>query len=175
MELNHDPRTKMVIKDTLYEYLYEPVLASYRRKLKELIVANCKLTKTSHLSFMYRGHHYIAEGCEDPIEMGRVALLAPELKGAMDEYLNDTAYLNTHELPYVLGYLNSILNLSDDLPDYLKLLPDSMHQPLKEMIASCKCKTSHLDEATVKEIREKNSVPIQLIKQRLTLNLLLSN
>lgn len=171
-DLEHNPRTKLQIKDLLYNLLYAPVLRSYHERLKRLILKNCKLVSHAHPSLIYRGEIYIADGAPRP-RSRRVAMLHESLSAEMDEYLKESAYLNSHELPYVLGYINQVLNISNDLPDYLKLLPESVHQPLIQLMTTCPCRTSTLAPSEVDALRAENTIPINLMKQRLTLNLLL--
>ena len=90
----------------------------------------------------------------------------------MDLYLKDLNTLNTHEIPYVLGFINQVLNASNDLPDYLRVLPASIHQPIQDMINSCGCRTTQLTEETVAHLQQSNQRSIELLKQRLMLNLL---
>lgn len=172
MELQHDPRTKQQIKDLLYETLYAPVLRSFKDRLRDLIYRNVQLTGSTHPSFIFRGEIFRDEDAKQPLPR-RVAPLHASLRSEMETYISENSYINTHELPYVIGYINQVLNASDDLPDYLRLFPTSVHQPIVKMIASCACRTTKLDQSEVEDLRAKNAVPIQLMKQRLALNLLL--
>lgn len=171
MELQHDPRTKQQIKELLYDLLYRPILQSYQKQLKNIILKNCQLQKSTHESMMYRGEVYVSMDCTTaPPRM--VSPLHAQLKPEMDEYLKELSSLNSHELPYVLGYINQVLNSSNNLPDYLRLFPDSVHQPLLKLI-SYACRNPDLTDEDVETLRTRNAVPIELMKQRLVLNLLL--
>lgn len=170
MELQHDPRTKQQIKDLLYELLYVPVKNKYHAKLQAIIKRNCVLLSTSYESFNFRGTLYMADGTTQlPRKANR---LAPALRAEMEAYLHDLKELNEHELPYVLGFLNQVLNSSNDLPDYLRLLPESLHQPIEALIASCGCRATHLSAEDVQEIKQRNQVSIELIRRRQVLNLI---
>ena len=176
MELQHDPKTKQQIKETLYTLLYRPVLASCEKKLKSIIERNAKVQNAEHPSFTYRGEVYVPADCITAPPM-RLATLATQLRPEMDAYLKEVAYLNSHELPYVLGYINQVLNASNALPDYVRLLPDSLHHPIQKLIAACPRKATmqnaKLEQEDVEIIRSRNTVSIELMRKRLALNLLL--
>jgi hypothetical protein len=65
-----------------------------------------------------------------------------------------------------------VLNSSNDLPDYLRLLPSIIHQPIQDVINTCGCRTTHLTPEVVQAIQAKNEQSIELIKKRLVLNLI---
>lgn len=170
-ELKYDPRTKQQIKDLLYAFLYQPVQDKYQHKLAAIITKNSQLLGSSFDSFIYRGEVYKAnEKSKLPRRMNR---LHKSLEPEMQAYLEDVNRLNGYELPYVLGFINQVLNSSDDLQDYLKVLPESVHQPLMDLMATCECRTARLTDEVITDIQAKNSVPIDLMKQRQMLNLLL--
>lgn len=168
--LQHDPRTKQQIKDLLYKRLYDPVQEQFKKRINSIILKNCSLVASSHASFIYKGEFYTAEVSKPPIKMNR---LTESLRPAMDEYLADLKELNDRELPYVLGYINQVLNASDSLEDYLQALPESMHETLKELILTCPCKKPHLSPEKIKLLQDKNQPNIALIKQRLVKNMLI--
>ena len=90
----------------------------------------------------------------------------------MNAYLVELDTLNKTELPYVLGYINQVLNSSDTLSDYLKLLPESVHSAIHPLIGSCPSHTNKLPDTEVQDIRTKNQKGFNLMLQRMTLNLL---
>lgn len=171
-ELKYDPRTKQNIKDTLHSYLYEPVIRKFRERLAAIITANSNALGSSHGSFIYRNEVYqLNEQEKLPRKMNR---LIPQLHDQMDTYLREVNELNMHEIPYVMGFINQVLNSSDDLNDYLRVLPETMHRPLKELMDSCPCRTTKLSPETVEEMRTRNNHSIELMKRRLVTNLLLN-
>ena len=169
MDLQHDPRTKQQIKDLLYSYLYDPVERKYQQKLKSLIQRNSLALNKPEECFSYRGNIYSLELSRIP---RKVARLVPALHPEMDQYLADLKQLNEKELPYVLGFITQVLNASNDLQDYLRVLPESIHRPIEELIASCGCRTAQLPPETVEQLKARNAESIAMMKQRLVLNLL---
>jgi hypothetical protein len=169
-QLQYDPRTKQLIKDTLYDFLYTPVVNQFQRRLDVLIVKNTLLGGYSHKSFNYKGVLYSCDSGSPPRKWNR---LLSQLKPQMDEYLQDLNQLNEHELPFVIGFINQVLNASNDIQDYLKLFPESLHQPLNSLIASCPCGREQLTTDKVAELLSKNSEPINMMKARMVKNLLI--
>lgn len=169
-QLQHDPRTKQLIKDTLYEFLYRPIENQFKNRLEVLIVRNTLLGGYSHKSFNYKGVLYNCDNGFPPRKSNR---LIPQLKPAMDEYLFDLKQLNEKELPFVIGFINQVLNASNDLQDYLHIFPESTHRPLEKLIASCPCQAKRLSNEKILELKEKNQEPINMMKQRMVTNLLI--
>ena len=168
--IQHDPRTKQHIKDTLYNHLYAPVLKAFEKRLEALISQNCLLTKQPHRSFLYKGVTYNRDNTPLPRKGQR---LAPALEMDMRDYLQEQKALNTQEIPYVVGYITQVLNATNDLHDYLYLFPESLHQPIQAYIDACPCRTRHLSVEEIQAIQTRNANSIQLIKERMAVNLII--
>ncbi len=169
-KIEHDPRTKQTIKDALYDFLYLPVQRQFKARIDTLITRNTVMGGYSHKHFVYKGVVYTAEATPAPIKKNR---LQPGLRADMEDYLKDLHALNNSELPYVIGYLNQILNASNDLTDYLRALPESVHYPLKELMATCPCRSTSLSDEKIEALKTKNKDAIDKMKQRLARNLLI--
>ena len=168
--LQHDPRTKSQIKDMLYAFLYEPVQRQFKTRLDSLIKRNTVILGASHQSFIYKGNLYTCDITPPPRKLNR---LVPQLVPDMDAYLADLKQLNDKEVPYVMGFINQVLNSSNDLHDYLRLLPSSVHQPIQKLIDSCPYRTKKLTDEQVQELQTRNKQYIDLVKQRMVTNLLI--
>lgn len=168
--LQYDPRTKQQIKDALYEHLYRPIEKQFKYRLDQIIVKNTVLGGYSHKSFMFKNVLYNCDTDALPRKMNRLAIA---LQPTMLEYLKDVRQLNEKELPYVLGFINQVLNSSNDLHDYLRLLPQSVHYPVQNLIDTCPCRGKKLSDETVALLQNKNQNPINLMKQRMVTNLLI--
>lgn len=168
--LQYDPRTKMAIKELLYETVYSPIDRHFKKRIHDLITKNSSLVNSPHRSFNYRGELYTLETTKPPVKFNR---LVPELKPLMETYLKDIKTLNDHELPYVLNYFNQVLNSSDSLRDYVNILPSYLHHALNKMIATCPCRDCRLSEEKIKEINAKNTESLNLLGQRMAKNLIL--
>lgn len=168
--LQHDPRTKQAIKDILYAFLYESVQKKFKQRLDTIITKNTVLLGATHNSFIYRNVIYSCDTQKMPRKMNR---LVPQLVSTMEDYLKDAQQLNNTELPYVLGFINQTLNASNDLHDYLKVLPSALHQPIEALITTYPCRTKKLSEQAVAALQEANKSAVVLIKQRMVTNLII--
>jgi hypothetical protein len=168
--ISHDPRTKQQIKDALFAFLYDPVEKMFKDQLEKLIIRNAVINGYSHKSFVYKGVLYNCDSSPVPRKMNR---LAPQLQPEMNGYLKEVKALNEKEIPFVLGYITQALNSSNDLCDYYRLFPESVHAPLRKIIETCPCRMQSLPEEVVVLLQEKNKGSIDLMRQRMTTNLLL--
>lgn len=166
---HHDPRTKRMIKDVLYELLYTPIQKQFKQRLDQLIVKNAVLGGYSHKSFMYKNVLYNCDTNAMPRKMNRLVI---QLQPAMNEYLKELKQLNEDEL-HVLGYITQVLNSSNELHDYLRLLPPSVHPAIQGLINTCSCRGKRLPDETVALLQEKNLEYVQLMKNRMVTNLLI--
>ena len=169
-QLQHDPRIKQQIKEALYAFLYTPIEKQFEKRLSELIVKNTLLCGYSHKSFMYKNTLYNIDTNALPRKMNRLHI---NLQGPMNDYLKDLKTLNETEVPYVLGYINQVLNSSNDLCDYLRLLPEAVHAPIQHLIATYSCKSKKLSEEVVSVLQDKNTTSINMMKKRMVTNLLI--
>lgn len=167
--LQHDPRTKLQIKEALYEFLYNPLMKAYKTRIDIIIVKNAMVSRSQYMSFIYKGEVY---SCDASVLPRQATRLAPEFHKEMDEYLRDKAELDNKEIPYVIGFINQVLNSTNELHDYLKVLPDSVHAPIQSLIATCPCRAVKMTDTQASNLKVSNSTAISLIKQRLLSNLL---
>lgn len=170
LPLEYDPRTKQQIKDALDAYIYGPVRNQFKLRIETLITKNTILGGYTHKHFIYKGIVYNADVTNPPMKKNR---LVAAMRGEMEEYLRDKDHLNDHELPFVLGFINQVLNSSNSLSDYLKVLPESVHAPIHQLLATCPCRIGVLSPEKADQIKVKNQASIDLIKQRLVTNLLI--
>lgn len=159
-----------MIKDMLYAFLYEPVQKQFKTRLGAIITKNTQLLGASHNSFIYKGIIYSCDQSKPPRKMNR---LVPQLESLMNAYLKETDQINTYEAPYVLGFIIQVLNSSNDLQDYLRIFPSSIHRPIEDLIASCPCHSKRLAESDISDIQSKNASSIALMKKRMVINLLI--
>ena len=168
MDLQNDPRTKQMIKDMLYSHIYDPVEYRLHEKLKLIMGKNKLLNHHDMDYFSYKAKVYSLDGTL----IRSAPKLDPSLYGEMQEYLKELNELNRVEIPYVLNFINQVLNASNDLRDYLKILPECMHKPIQELIDAHECHTERLTAEEVEAFKEHNTKSILMVKKRLMLNLL---
>lgn len=168
--LQYDPLTKQQIKDTLYDFIYKPITQAFQTRLDTIIIRNTLLAGHSHKSFVHRGVCYSCDAEPPPRKWNK---LVPELRPVMDDYLAEVRNVNEQEMPYVLSYINKVLNSSNSMDDYLQLFPDCVHGPLRKLADTCPCKTSSLTSEKIEQLSQQNEKSINLIKQRMVQNLLI--
>lgn len=168
-DVHYDPGVKHYLKHQIYELLYKPSADKMKFKLDTIINRNTLIGKYTHKSFTYKGVSYSSEPTAPPRKSNS---LIPELKGDMDDYLTELEALNGYEVPYVLGFITAVLNASNHFPDYLKILPEIAHKPVKESMNKHPWKSEELTDQAVEEFKEKFKVPIQLMKQRVIKNMI---
>ena len=168
--LQHDPRTKQQIKDTIYDFIYKPTLSQLESRLMSIIDKNDQLSGIDAGYFVYKSKTYARQDATVQLKRQRLATV---LHPFMDQYISEVTQLNNFELPYVLGFISSVLNSSNELQDYLRVLPDAVHRPVQKLIASCPCRTVKLTNDAVMDLKIQHQMSINLIKQRLVTNLLI--
>lgn len=171
-ELTYDPRTKQLIKDKIYQHLYEPTKRQFQQRLKAIVVKNSLIHQNGQPCFRFNGQIYSDPASKPPFPLP-INDLHTSLESLMEEYLEDQEKLNKEELPYVLNYITQVLNSSEHLPDYFKLFPSSVHPVIQELIDSCVCRAEEITMDKAEAIKQKNTIPIELMKQRMVLNLLI--
>ena len=166
MDVQSDPRTKQMIKDMLYSHIYDPVEYRLHEKLKLIMGKNRLLNHHDMDYFSYKAKVYSLDGTL----IRSAPKLDPSLYGEMQEYLKELNELNRVEIPYVLNFINQALNASNDLRDYLKILPECLHKPIQELIDAHECSTERLTAEEVEAFKERNAHSILMVRKRLLLN-----
>ena len=167
--LTHDPRSRKIIKDALYTFLYGPILTVYKTRIDNIILKNTKLGGFTHRSFVYKGELFTCDQYAPPRKGNP---LVHEMKPEMEAYLKETKEINETELPYVLGFIDSVLLSSQSLEDYLKVFPSAVHEPIRQLINSCPCRECSLTDASITTLSDKYKETIQMMETRVALNLI---
>jgi hypothetical protein len=93
----------------------------------------------------------------------------------MNAYLADKKEIEYTEIPYVYGFFNKVLNASNSLDDYHKLLPECVHAALMPFMTE-EWKHWHLPseltDAQVQQFHIEHHDWIMKLKQRMVLDLL---
>lgn len=168
--IQHDPRTKQQIKKILYRLLYEPISDIFAEREKQIIIKNTVAGKFAHKSFRYKGLFY---NWDSSLLPRKANPLLPQFHDEMEEYLKELQELNEKEVPYVLGFINQVLNSSNYFQDYLRLFPEAVHHSIQHLVETCPCKSYILTEEDIQTIQQKNQDAIFLMKQRMAINLIL--
>lgn len=172
MTVAYDPRTKKRIRQELHEELYGPINRELENELASIIRKNSIACGNDQQCFKYKGEVY----AQNTIKLipRPVNWLKPQFFTDMESYLDEKNTLEKDELPYVIGYINQVLNSSDSFQDYYKLFPDSIHHVLKRIQAQCPCRNDTLKLEQIDRIQRQNIHSVNLMRKRLTINVLLA-
>lgn len=165
-----DPKIKKHIKDLLENFLYAPMYQQFNKRLGVLILRNSNALKSTQQCFLYKGVFYSNGDILRPRIVNR---LHSSLNGEMDQYLEELEKITKGEIPYVLGFITKVLNTSNNLKDYLRLLPQSVHTPIVSLTKTYSSNTESLTDDVVQDIQTRNAYSISLMKERMVHNLLI--
>lgn len=163
----YEPNLKYRIKSRIWGVLFTPVEEDLEKQLEAIASKNCQLQGLSHKSFLYKGVRFNADTTPPPL---RSNYLAPSLKPDMEEYLGKVNEYRDHEENLITGYITMVLNLCIHPRDCLRLLPTGLHSHIEDLLITCT--ESNLNEEMVQKVLKNNQKPIQMIKERMALNLL---
>lgn len=166
----HDPRTKQQIRDALHDYLFTKAEKRFQDRLERLIIRNTAMQGYTHMSFMYQGVMY---SCDTKTPPRTVRRLSPALTGEMKEYLAEYQDFSKYEVPAVMSYIIGVLNASNDFCDYYRCLPEAIHYVLRDILGHCPCIHRRMTDQEVADLLQKNQEPLNLLKQRMVINLII--
>lgn len=170
LNTNTTSRVKFQIKKELRDALYGPIEARFDQRLLQLIGKNTELGKYVHRSFTYKEKSYIWDEPPLPIPMNR---LVPALKGEMDSYLVERKETMDIEAAYTVGYITKVLNYSNSVEDYKRLLPECLHKRLNYIDIGGLWLPATISMEDAEAFKNQHSSTLDLIAQRMALNLLL--
>lgn len=153
----------------IFNHLYGPALAYENTVLAELILKNALLIQSTHRSFSYKGIDYSIDETPVPLRRNR---LHPDFREKMDKWIEDRKAVLDYEQVYVKSYITSALNITDNLTDYFKLFPSSLHMILQSESSFPTTGEKALSPETVEEFKTKFKTGLDLLKRRLIQNLI---
>lgn len=169
--LEHDPNSKLRVRDALMLEIYQPCLTKLKSILGAIASKNDSIWNNPQNGFLFRGKFYsIDNRAPPPVDMCN--FLHPKLIGEMFEYLKKEQDI-LDESFRISSYITKILNASDSFPDYFKLFPVFLHPTLQKFVDSCPCHTRHLNDSQIQLLQRENEGAIELIQQRMVYNILL--
>jgi len=168
------PTTKQQIKELLNDFIYAPVLKDQQRTLQAIAYKNTLQLKGVHNSFTYKGIFYTFDPSPPPPHFRRYRL-SEELEPEMKKHLAEVKIIAKDEQAYVMGFITQMLNQSTEMEDYKRLLPDCLHPPLNllTIVGPTNRKIFQISDEDVEILIQQNINAIGLVKQRLTMNLLI--
>ncbi|MBT7452185.1 MAG: hypothetical protein HN793_15210 [Rhodospirillaceae bacterium] len=140
------------------------------KRIAKIIRANSLIHKNEQECFSFRSNTYEASDRKGAYPMP-INLLDTSLKEEFIVFIGDGNALE-EERNFVKGYIQRVMMMTEHLADYLKLMPDSTHpivQAFKDDLAPGE---GVLTEEEIENFLEQNEKYLNLLRNRMTLNLL---
>lgn len=122
------PNIRPAIRDEVLHFLYTKDAESAATTLSDILQENCTLTNTTTLALTFHGKVY------QPSHAPK-RLIAPPIHPSLNDrmlaYVKDRTLIEREEKLIIKNLLTAILNTSDCVDDWLKLLPPAVHSPVE--------------------------------------------
>lgn len=174
-DMVYGPETKAHIKDTIYEALYQRVDEKFSNQLDALILENSGLNQNQQYLMKYRGEiKYHSRYSKDTrVPASKINALHVSLEPHYLALMKEKDRINNDELPFVLGYVNQVLNVSNGFEDYYKLFPSLLHPILDKLKRDCPCRNEELPQELIDSMLTQSQKAISMLEQRAMTNLLM--
>lgn len=163
-----NPYLKQDVLAMISEHVYSAAHRRMNKRLEEIITKNTSMIGSGDMVLSYKGEYYSCQGVRRTEK--KTNRILPILRPYMDEWINDNNALHD-EIGLVETYLATVLNASNNVSDYFRLLPDCVHPALQPYAQQPNVQPPLSDEQ-VQAIQAKNQKAMSMIKQRLLLNLI---
>lgn len=167
--IKHHPLAKANVKMDLLKAVYGPGEKEFTKAIQGIIEQNSRRQGIYASSFCYRGVSY-PSGKQYPRSPYS---LHPDFWATVDDLIKQRDDLEIYEKPLVSAFVTNVLNSSDYWEDFLKVLPESLHQFIHERRFLFNSQVPTLDDAQVQLILARHAKGAQLLRTRLVWNLLL--
>lgn len=165
--MSKDPTKKYNVRLMLEEFIYKPAEAQLEKKLNALMNSHSIDDPHRSMAFMFKGQVYAPKDYRSP---GKITLLSRRLYPNMEEWLKESNKLQ-EEKTKASNYLTCILNEAKNLADLQALLPECLHSGLSRIGSTSD--PSLLTPEHIEAVNHQHTDSIQMIKERLVLNLLI--
>lgn len=154
------------LKKRIMQFVYEPTETSLAQQLQKIAEANSSLHNNRQPLFKHAGCLY--GDFSDPIhrEYHLVNKLEDPLIPQFEKYLIQMRDIETEQV-YISSYLNSVLNSSEHIADYLAILPKCLHKIFGDADLLKTYGAPTLSTEKVQRINARNQKAVQFIKERL--------
>lgn len=163
-----DSRFKQMLQQSLVDFTYAPAERIFNERLRQIIELNTTAQGYAHPSFSYKGEFYSLALNEPRFKTNR---LLADFRPMMDKYLEDRQEVEMTEKPYILGFINKVLNQSNSVQDYQHMLPDCVHGGLFIPENAIALPREMSDDAVL-NFRKENEDLIMKLKMRMVMNLI---
>lgn len=161
---------KGVVMQLLESVIYTPLETQSQKELEEIAIAHSTAKNQQITYFDYKGERYqfnFIKGQRCLLS----TLLAP-LQPRMDVWLKHKKEVLDTEKVYVMGLFRKVLNSSESIQDYKRLLPECTHAVLNEARVTYYDLPPTLSDEFVKQFWIENEASITQLKTRMMFNIL---
>lgn len=169
--MNRDPLFHKKLLDALMNALFTKPKIMMSGQLMTLVTKNSALFNSTHRGFIYKTTYY-GEPLRPPVRMAQISPLHASLVPEFQEWQNKRALLCANEDTYVRGYFQAVLLRARTESDFMRLLPDSLHNLLRHFREHFLPESEAMTDEQVIEFGQKNQQYLNMVKQQLALNLL---
>ena len=162
-------RIKYDIKTRLYRHLFDPVLIDFQKQIAAIGTKNSLLCGTSEKHFSYKGQSYLVN--EVPV-VRRFLRLHKSLYDSMDSFLETQKKFVDGEEIIISNFITRVLNSSKNPHDFLKIFPSAVHHVIQDLVETIPITLPSIPEEELQAVIQSSQKPIQLMKERMALNLL---
>ncbi len=155
------PHLKQEVRSAILAHIYFPAHQRLEKRVEEIITKNTAMIGSGDLVISYKGENYSCIGARRTER--KINRLLPVLRPYMDEWLNDKELL-VDENQIVSNYLATVLNASNNVSDYFRLLPDCVHPALQPYAQQPNVQPPLSDEQ-VQAIQAKNQKAMSMIRK----------
>lgn len=162
-------RIKYDIKTRLYHHLFDPVYRDFQKQIAAIGTKNSLLLGTNEKHFSYKGLTYLVG--DVPISRS-FSRLHKSLYDSMEYFLETRKkFLDGEEL-IISNFITRVLNSSKNPHDFLKMFPSALHHVIQDLVDASPTNLPSMPEEELQAVIQSSQKPIQLMKERMALNLL---
>ena len=160
---------KYDIKTQLYHHLFDTVLRDFQKQIAAIGTKNSLLLGTSEPHFSYKGSSYLVNAV--PVSR-RLMRLHKSLYDTMDFLLESKNKFTYGEENIITNFITRVLNSSKNPHDFLKMFPSAVHHVIQDLVDTLPNNLPSIPEEELQAVIQSSQKPIQLMKERMALNLL---
>lgn len=167
---NISPSARIELIDALLKKLYNSSNLYRDKTLNQLIKDNSAIYDNDQLCFSFKNTIFQASDFRGkyPLPINK---LAPIMRDSFRDYISFAEQTKNEKL-LVLGYLQRLVTVSRRAADYSALMPKQLHYLINDIKLSLEPGDGLLTAAEIESFKQNNSKYIEMLKTRLTMNLI---
>jgi hypothetical protein len=167
---NIEPNARIELIDALVRKLYRSSTLYGNKTINKLIQDNSELHGNNQQMFSFRKTVFTTSDFTGAFP-SPINTLSPTIREDVKEYLSFTEETNAEKC-VVKGFLQRVVTSSHCAADYAKLTPTQLHSVIKQFSYGCEQGEGTLTEPEIAQFKHDNAKYLELVKTRLTMNLI---